>query len=96
MCNSYIASVSSAALDSLSLSSLPCPCLVGAVGCLLADDDPDGLGHVDGMVMFLDSSTVCVNSYPEPLYSQAPAGMTSKLPAQISGRFPAEIWCLQF
>mmetsp|Transcript_32138 Transcript_32138/g.73544 ORF Transcript_32138/g.73544 Transcript_32138/m.73544 type:complete len:324 (-) Transcript_32138:344-1315(-) len=58
--------------------------------CILPDDDPDGLGHVDGMVMFLDSSTVCVNSYPEPLYSQVRHALASAFPGVAIVDLPVE------
>lgn len=32
---------------------------------IVSSDDPDGLGHVDGMLMFIDENTIAINKYME-------------------------------
>ena len=36
---------------------------------IIPSDDPEGLGHADGMVMFIDESTLIINRYDEPFRS---------------------------
>jgi agmatine deiminase len=43
-------------------------------------DDPDGLAHADGMVMFTDADTLFVNAYDEPLRTDILAILRDALP----------------
>mmetsp|Transcript_14241 Transcript_14241/g.33618 ORF Transcript_14241/g.33618 Transcript_14241/m.33618 type:complete len:358 (-) Transcript_14241:339-1412(-) len=57
--------------------------------CILPDDDPDGLGHADGMAMFLDSSTVCVNKNDEPMRSKVQQALRAAFPGINIVELPA-------
>lgn len=37
---------------------------------IIPNDDPNGLAHADGQVMFIDNNTIAVTDYNEPAYQQ--------------------------
>ena len=48
---------------------------------IIPTDDPDGLAHADGMVMFTDPNTLFVNAYREPLRSDILRELRRAFPA---------------
>ncbi len=47
---------------------------------IIPNDDPDGLAHADGMVMFTDPQTLFVNRYDEPFRTEVMEALTAAFP----------------
>ncbi|MBF0188360.1 MAG: agmatine deiminase family protein [Magnetococcales bacterium] len=58
---------------------------------IIPNDDPEGLAHADGMVMFTDRNTLFVNRYDEPLRSRIHAELKRAFPEITPIEIPA-LW----
>jgi agmatine/peptidylarginine deiminase len=67
---------------------------------IIPTDDPEGLAHADGMVMFIDDNTVVINRYDEPFRNHMIQELTSSFPnlkiVEIDADFDQEVWDAQF
>lgn len=57
---------------------------------IIPNDDPDGLAHADGMVMFTDPETLFVNRYDEPFRTSVLEILTSAFPNVRIIELPSE------
>lgn len=63
---------------------------------IIPSDDPEGLAHADGMLMFVDENTLVVNRYDEPFRSSALNELKNAFPdikiVEIDVEFDTEVW----
>ena len=75
--------------------------LLGATQiAVIQADDPEGLAHADGMLMFIDDNTIVLNKYEEPFRSQVIDELESSFPEvhiiEIDAQFDDSIWDERF
>lgn len=67
---------------------------------IIPSDDPQGLAHADGMVMFIDDNTIALNKYNEPFRSRVIRELNSAFPSikiiEIDVEFDEEVWDKKF
>ncbi len=67
---------------------------------IIPADDPDGLAHADGMVMFIDENTLAINKYEQPFRDKVMRELTSSFPnlniVEIDADFDQEVWDAEF
>jgi len=63
---------------------------------VIPSDDPEGLAHADGMLMFVDENTLVINRYDEPFRSSVLDELNNAFPdikiVEIDVEFDTEVW----
>lgn len=67
---------------------------------IIPTDDPEGLAHADGMVMFIDDNVIVLNKYDEPFRSEIIGELESAFSdiqiIEIDTEFDEQVWDKKF